>query len=75
VQRGFCYNGAYVPAIMFLQTLCAGWMDFMNGFVVSFGRKCIDLVHASGKVLICFMMTIGWYEPYGRSTRILILTD
>ncbi|MBN1516156.1 1,3-beta-galactosyl-N-acetylhexosamine phosphorylase [Candidatus Sumerlaeota bacterium] len=30
------------------------WMDFVNEFVVSFGRKCIDLVHASDKEAFMF---------------------
>ena len=30
------------------------WMDFINQFVVSFGRKCIDLVHAAGKEAYVF---------------------
>jgi beta-D-galactosyl-(1->4)-L-rhamnose phosphorylase len=43
------------------------WMDFMNEFVVSFGRKCIDLIHAAGKVAYMFYDD-HWVgtEPYGR---------
>jgi beta-D-galactosyl-(1->4)-L-rhamnose phosphorylase len=42
------------------------WMDFLNGFVVSFGRKCIDLVHAAGKEAYMFYDD-HWVgtEPYG----------
>ena len=41
-------------------------MDFINGFVVGFGRKCIDLVHESGKVAYMFYDD-HWVgtEPYG----------
>ena len=43
------------------------WMDFMNEFVVAFGRKCIDLIHASGKVAYMFYDD-HWVgtEPYGK---------
>ncbi|MCX7711529.1 MAG: 1,3-beta-galactosyl-N-acetylhexosamine phosphorylase [Clostridia bacterium] len=42
------------------------WMDFVNSFVVSFGRKCIDLVHQYGKKAYVFYDDhwIG-VEPYG----------
>ena len=43
------------------------WMDFINGFVISFGRKCIDLVHKYGKKAYVFYDDhwIG-VEPQGR---------
>jgi beta-D-galactosyl-(1->4)-L-rhamnose phosphorylase len=42
-------------------------MDFMNEFVVSFGRKCIDLIHAAGKVAYMFYDD-HWVgtEPWGK---------
>lgn len=43
------------------------WMDFVNRFVVEFGRKCIDLVHRYGKKAYVFYDD-SWIgvEPYGR---------
>jgi beta-D-galactosyl-(1->4)-L-rhamnose phosphorylase len=45
-------------------------MDFMNEFVVSFGRKCIDLIHNAGKVAYMFYDD-HWVgtEPYGERYR------
>lgn len=42
------------------------WIDFINEFVVSFGRQCIDLVHRYGKQAYVFYDDhwIG-VEPYG----------
>jgi beta-D-galactosyl-(1->4)-L-rhamnose phosphorylase len=41
------------------------WMDFINDFVVSFGSKCVDLVHQHGKKAYVFYDDhwIGM-EPY-----------
>jgi beta-D-galactosyl-(1->4)-L-rhamnose phosphorylase len=41
------------------------WMDFIHGFVLDFGRKCIDLVHKHGKKAYVFYDDhwIG-VEPY-----------
>lgn len=43
------------------------WMDFINEFVVSFGRQCIDMVHKYGKKAYVFYDDhwIG-VEPYGK---------
>lgn len=43
------------------------WMDFINRFVVSFGRKLVDLVHSYGKKAYVFYDD-SWIgvEPYGR---------
>ena len=43
------------------------WMDFINRFVVSFGRKLIDLVHSYGKKAYVFYDD-SWIgvEPYGK---------
>lgn len=38
----------------------ADWMEFINDFVISFGRKLIDMVHEYGKKAYVFMMTVGW---------------
>jgi beta-D-galactosyl-(1->4)-L-rhamnose phosphorylase len=41
------------------------WMDFIHGFVLDFGRKCVDLVHKHGKKAYVFYDDhwIG-VEPY-----------
>jgi beta-D-galactosyl-(1->4)-L-rhamnose phosphorylase len=53
-SEDFVNNGAYcsshnVPSKRYLD-----WIDFMNTFVVIFGRKCIDLVHKAGKEAYMF---------------------
>jgi beta-D-galactosyl-(1->4)-L-rhamnose phosphorylase len=42
------------------------WMDFINEFVVTFGAKCVDLVHKHGKKAYMFYDD-HWVgtEPYG----------
>jgi beta-D-galactosyl-(1->4)-L-rhamnose phosphorylase len=42
------------------------WMDFVNEFVVDFGRQCVDVVHAAGKEAYLFYDD-HWVgtEPYG----------
>ena len=42
------------------------WIDFINHFVVTFGRKCIDRVHQAGKEAYMFYDD-HWVgtEPYG----------
>lgn len=42
------------------------WMDFVNEFVVEFGKKCVDLVHQYGKKAYVFYDD-SWIgvEPYG----------
>ena len=42
------------------------WMDFINEFVITFGRKCVDLIHAHGKQAFVFYND-HWLgmEPYG----------
>jgi beta-D-galactosyl-(1->4)-L-rhamnose phosphorylase len=66
----FVNNGAYcsshnVPSPKYLD-----WMDFINEFVVSFGRQCIDLVHGAGKEAYMFYDD-HWVgtEPYGKRYR------
>ncbi len=43
------------------------WMDFVNRFVVEFGKKCIDIVHKYGKKAYVFYDD-SWVgvEPYGQ---------
>lgn len=69
-SEDFINNGSYgsshnVPSRRYLD-----WMDFMNEFVVTFGRKCIDLVHAAGKEAFMFYDD-HWVgtEPYSDRFR------
>lgn len=43
------------------------WMEFINDFVISFGKKLIDLVHKYGKLAYVFYDD-SWVgiEPYGK---------
>ncbi|MBU3805240.1 MAG: 1,3-beta-galactosyl-N-acetylhexosamine phosphorylase, partial [Candidatus Cellulosilyticum pullistercoris] len=43
------------------------WMDFVNAFVVDFGKECVDLVHQYGKKAYVFYDD-SWIgvEPYGK---------
>lgn len=57
------YNQTHnVPSLKYRE-----WMDFVNEFVVSFGKKCIDLVHKYGKKAYVFYDD-SWIgvEPYGK---------
>jgi beta-D-galactosyl-(1->4)-L-rhamnose phosphorylase len=56
------YNNSYkVPSRTYRD-----WMDFINAFVVEFGRACIDRIHAHGKQAFVFYNDhwIGM-EPWG----------
>jgi beta-D-galactosyl-(1->4)-L-rhamnose phosphorylase len=48
-SEDFVNNGSYCSSHNVPSCRLLDWMDFMNEFVTSFGRKCIDLVHAAGK--------------------------
>jgi beta-D-galactosyl-(1->4)-L-rhamnose phosphorylase len=65
VNKGNYCSSHNVPSERLLD-----WMDFMNEFVVSFGRKCIDLIHNAGKVAYMFYDD-HWVgtEPYGERYR------
>ncbi len=65
-SEDFVSNGAYCSSHNVPSDRLWDWMDFMNEFVVSFGRKCIDLVHESGKVAYMFYDD-HWVgtEPWG----------
>jgi beta-D-galactosyl-(1->4)-L-rhamnose phosphorylase len=65
-SEDFVNNGAYCSSHNVPSERLLDWMDFMNEFVVSFGRKCIDLIHAAGKVAYMFYDD-HWVgtEPYG----------
>ena len=61
VNRGL-YNSTHnAPSQKYLD-----WIDFINSFVVSFGRQCVDLIHQYGKKAYVFYddQWIG-VEPYG----------
>lgn len=65
-SEDFVNNGRYNPTHNVPTQRYRDWMDFVNAFVVSFGRKCIDLVHQYGKKAYVFYDDhwIG-IEPYG----------
>ncbi len=65
-SEDFVNNGSYCTSHNVPSEKLLDWMDFMNEFVVSFGRKCIDLIHAAGKVAYMFYDD-HWVgtEPYG----------
>jgi beta-D-galactosyl-(1->4)-L-rhamnose phosphorylase len=64
------YNNSYkVPSKKYRD-----WMDFINAFVVEFGRKCVDLIHAYGKKAFVFYND-HWIgaEPTGERFKDLAL--
>ncbi|MBN1313604.1 MAG: 1,3-beta-galactosyl-N-acetylhexosamine phosphorylase [Anaerolineae bacterium] len=65
-SEDFVNNGVYCSSHNVPSQRYRDWMDFMNAFVVDFGRKCIDLVHAAGKEAYMFYDD-HWVgtEPYG----------
>lgn len=69
VTRGL-YNTSHLPPSQKYRD----WIDFINGFVISFGRKCVDLVHAYGKKAYVFYNDhwIGM-EPYSERFKDLDL--
>ncbi|MBN2611787.1 MAG: 1,3-beta-galactosyl-N-acetylhexosamine phosphorylase [Bacteroidales bacterium] len=66
-SEDFVNAGAYCTSHNVPSKKLLDWMDFMNEFVVNFGRKCIDLIHAAGKVAYMFYDD-HWVgtEPYGK---------
>ncbi len=65
-SEDFVNNGAYCSSHNVPSDRLWDWMDFMNQFVVDFGRKCIDMVHDAGKVAYMFYDD-HWVgtEPWG----------
>jgi beta-D-galactosyl-(1->4)-L-rhamnose phosphorylase len=65
-SEDFINSGAYCTSHNVPSERLMDWMDFINKFVVQFGRKCIDLIHRSGKVAYMFYDD-HWVgtEPYG----------
>lgn len=66
-SEDFVNAGAYCSSHNVPSERLLDWMDFMNEFVVRFGRQCIDLIHAAGKVAYMFYDD-HWVgtEPYGQ---------
>ncbi len=56
------YNNSYKVPSKFYRD----WIDFINEFVVSFGSKCVELIHEHGKQAFLFYND-HWLgvEPYG----------
>ncbi len=69
-SEDFVNNGNYCSSHNVPSERLLDWMDFMNEFVVGFGRKCIDLIHKAGKVAYMFYDD-HWVgtEPYGERYR------
>jgi len=53
-SEDFVNNGAYCTSHNVPSERLLDWMDFMNEFVIGFGRKCIDVIHAADKVAYMF---------------------
>lgn len=65
-SEDFVNNGAYCSSHNVPSQRLGDWMDFMNEFVVSFGKKCINNIHLAGKQAYMFYDDhIVGTEPYG----------
>ncbi|MBN1998532.1 1,3-beta-galactosyl-N-acetylhexosamine phosphorylase [candidate division KSB1 bacterium] len=53
-SEDFVNNGQYCSSHNVPSARLLDWMDFMNEFVVTFGRKCIDKIHAADKKAYMF---------------------
>jgi len=53
-SEDFVNGGSYCSSHNVPSEKLLDWMDFMNEFVVSFGRKCIDVIHNANKVAYMF---------------------
>ena len=73
-SEDFITNGLYNTSHLPPSQEYRDWMDFINEFVVSFGRKCVDMVHAHGKKAYVFYNDhwIGM-EPYSERFKDLDL--
>lgn len=65
-SEDFIHNGNYNQTHNVPSKKYRDWMDFINEFVVSFGKQCVDLVHRYGKKAYVFYDD-SWIgvEPYG----------
>ncbi len=65
-SEDFVNDGAYCSTHNVPSQRLRDYMDFMNEFVVGFGRQCIDVVHAAGKKAYMFYDDhIVGTDPYG----------
>lgn len=66
-SEDFINNGKYNQTHNVPSKKYRDWMDFINEFVVSFGKQCVDLVHRYGKKAYVFYDD-SWIgvEPYGK---------
>lgn len=66
-SEDFINNGKYNSTHNTPTEKYRAWMDFVNEFVVDFGKKCIDIVHKYGKKAYVFYDD-SWVgvEPYGK---------
>lgn len=66
-SEDFINNGKYNSTHNAPTEKYKDWMEFINEFVVEFGKKCVDLVHKYGKKAYVFYddCWIG-VEPYGK---------
>lgn len=69
-SEDFIHKGLRFPTHMPPDRKKRLWMDFVNQFVVSFGRKLVDVVHRYGKQAYVFYDD-SWVgvEPYGERFR------
>lgn len=65
-SEDFVDNGLYNSTLNVPTKRYRDWMDFINEFVVKFGRECIDLIHKYNKRAYMFYDD-HWVgtEPYG----------
>lgn len=66
-SEDFVNNGSYCSSHNVPSEKLLKWMEFINEFVVDFGRKCIDEIHKADKVAYMFYDD-HWVgtEPYGK---------
>ena len=69
-SEDFVNNGAYCSSHNVPSERLWDWMDFINEFVVGFGRQCIDMIHDAGKQAYMFYDD-HWVgtEPWGKRYR------
>ncbi len=69
-SEDFVNSGLYNTSYKVPSTKYRDWIDFINGFVADFGRRCVDMIHAHGKKAFVFYNDhwIG-LEPWGERFR------
>ena len=65
-SEDFVNKGSYCPTHQTPSERLIDYMDYMNEFVTTFGKKCIEMIHAAGKKAYMFYddHLVGT-EPYG----------